>query len=147
MLRQSGGMADYTALSQECDLSRPTVKAHLEAMRVACALPPVPPFHGGSRREIVKRPRVYAFDTGFVCFVRGWERLRDEDRGGLWEHLVLDALRTAMEPARTVWTGVTSRHSATRTPAAGTSSCRRSSTRLTTSGSEHTRCAPSAPPT
>jgi hypothetical protein len=102
MLRQSGGMADYTALSQECDLSRPTVKAHLEAMRVACALTAVPPFHGGSRREIVKRPRVYAFDTGFVCFVRGWERLRDEDRGGLWEHLVLDVLRTAMEPARTV---------------------------------------------
>ena len=102
MLRQSGGMADYTALSQECDLSRPTVKAHLEAMRVACALTAVPPFHGGSRREIVKRPRVYAFDTGFVCFVRGWESLRDEDRGGLWEHLVLDALRTAMEPARTV---------------------------------------------
>jgi hypothetical protein len=78
------------------------VKAHLEAMRVACALTPVPPFHGGSRREIVKRFRVYAFDTGFVCFVRGWEGLRDEDRGGLWQHLVLDELRTAMEPARTV---------------------------------------------
>ena len=102
MLRQSGGMADFTALSQECDLSRPTVKAHLEAMRVACALTPVPPFHGGSRREIVKRPRVYAFDTGFVCFVRGWDRIRDEDRGGLWEHLVLDVLRAAVEPARTV---------------------------------------------
>ena len=100
MLRQSGGMADYTALSQECDLSRPTVKAHLEAMRVACALTAVPPFHGGSRREIVKRPRIYGFDTGIVCFVRGSDRLRDEDRGGLWEHLVLDVLRAAMEPAR-----------------------------------------------
>ena len=35
------------------------------------------------------------FDTGFVTFVRGWNSLRDEDRGGLWEHLVLDALRAA----------------------------------------------------
>ena len=37
-----------------------------------------------------------------ALFGSGWERLRDEDRGGLWEHLVLNTLRTAMEPARTV---------------------------------------------
>ena len=69
------------------------MKAYLEAMAVAQALMPVPPFHGGSRREIVKRPRVYGFDTGFVAFARGWTTLREEDRGPLWEHLVLDVLR------------------------------------------------------
>ncbi len=95
VLRQSGGLADYSALSRECDLSRPTVKAHLEALVVACAVFALPPFHGGGRREIVRRPKVYGFDTGFVCFVRGWGEIRDEDRGGLWEHLVLDVLRTA----------------------------------------------------
>ena len=95
MLRQSGGLADYSALSRECDMSRPTVKAHLEAMAVAYALTPVPPFHGGGRRELVRRPKVYGFDTGFVSFVRGWTSIRDEDRGGLWEHLVLDVIRTA----------------------------------------------------
>ena len=94
MLRQSGGLADYSALSRECDLSRPTVKAHLEAMASTLALVPVAPFHGGGRRELVKRPKVYGFDTGFVAFVRGWTSLRDEDRGPLWEHLVLDVLRT-----------------------------------------------------
>ncbi len=95
MLRQSGGLADYSALARECDLSRPTVKAYLEAMTVAQALVPVPPFHGGGRREIVRRPKVYGFDTGFVAFVRGWTTVRDEDRGPLWEHLVLDVLRAA----------------------------------------------------
>lgn len=94
MFRQSGGLADYSALSRECDLSRPTVKAHLEAMTVACAIFPVQPFHGGGRREILRRPRVYAFDTGFVTFARGWTEIRDEDRGLLWEHLVLDVLRS-----------------------------------------------------
>ncbi|MDD2715412.1 MAG: ATP-binding protein [Candidatus Wallbacteria bacterium] len=95
MLRQSGGTVDYSALSRECDLSRPTVKAHLEAMSVACALFALPPFHGGGRREQLKRPKVYAFDTGFVSFVRGSSEIRDTDRGLLWEHLVLDALRTS----------------------------------------------------
>ena len=95
MLRQSGGQADYTALSRECDLSRPTVKAYLEAMSIACALFPLPPFHGGGRREIVRRPKVYGFDTGFVAYAHGWRDIRDDDRGLLWEHLVLDVLRAA----------------------------------------------------
>jgi predicted AAA+ superfamily ATPase len=95
MLRTSGGLADYTALSKECDISRQTVKAYLEAMRVACALSIVPPYHGGGRRELLKRPKVYGFDTGFVSYARGWRDIRDDDRGPLWEHLVLDTLRAA----------------------------------------------------
>ena len=95
MLRQSGGLVDYSALSRECDISRPTVKAYLEALGVACALFALPPFHGGGRREMVRRPKAYGFDTGFVSFVRGWDDIRDDDRGLLWEHLVLDVLRSA----------------------------------------------------
>lgn len=80
-------------LASEAGISRPTVKAHMEAMAVAHAIFPISPFHGGGRREIVHRPKIYAFDTGFVTFSRGWNSLRDEDRGSLWEHLVLDSLR------------------------------------------------------
>jgi predicted AAA+ superfamily ATPase len=95
LFRQSGGMVDYTALSRECDISRPTVKAHLEAMSAAYAVYALPPFHGGGHRELVRRPKVYGFDTGFVAFARGWQEIREEDRGILWEHLVLDILRAA----------------------------------------------------
>jgi len=94
MLRQSGGLVDYSAISRECDLSRPTVKAYLESLSVSCALFALPPFHGGGRREMLRRPKAYGFDTGFVAFVRGWQDIRDDDRGPLWEHLVLDILRT-----------------------------------------------------
>jgi predicted AAA+ superfamily ATPase len=96
LLRQSGGLLDYSALSRECDLSRPTVKAHIEALTVALAIHLVGPFHGGGRRELVRRPKAYGFDTGFVTFVRGWQEIRDDDRGLLWEHLVLDVLRASV---------------------------------------------------
>ena len=43
--------------------------------------------------EYPHRPKCYAFDTGFVTFERGWNRIREDDRGILWEHLVLDSLR------------------------------------------------------
>lgn len=95
LLCQSGGLADISKLASEAEISRPTVKAHIEAMAVAHAVFLLRPFHGGGRREIVHRPKIYAFDTGFVTFTRGWDSVRDEDRGLLWEHLVLDTLRAA----------------------------------------------------
>lgn len=57
------------------------------------------PFHGGGRREITHRPKCYAFDTGFVTFIKGWDSIREDDRGLLWEHLVLDTLRTSISDA------------------------------------------------
>jgi len=92
LLRRSGGQVDYTSLASLTELTRPTVRAHIDAMAAAHVVRLLRPFHGGGKQEIVSRPRCYAFDTGFVAFGRGWEQIRDDDRGVLWEHLVLDTL-------------------------------------------------------
>ena len=92
LLRRSGGQVDYTSLASSSELSRVTVKAHIEAMEAAHVVRLLRPFHGGSKQEIVSRPKAYAFDTGFVAFERGWQQIREDDRGILWAHLVLDAL-------------------------------------------------------
>ncbi len=97
LLRQSGSLVDYTHLARLSDLSRHTVKAHVEAMSIAHAVFLLPPFQGGGRREITRRPKCYSFDTGFVTFVKGWDSIREDDRGLLWEHLVLDTLRTVVD--------------------------------------------------
>ncbi len=89
---QSGGVMDISGLARHSGLSRPTVMMHVEALQIAHAINLVSPFFGGGRKEIVKRPKIYAFDTGFVTFVNGWNEIRDDDRGLLWEHLVLDML-------------------------------------------------------
>ncbi len=93
LLHQSGGLMDYTNLAKLSDLSRPTVKAHVEAMEIAHAVFLLPPYHGRGRREIIQRPKCYGFDTGIVTFINGWDSIRETDRGLLWEHLVLDTLR------------------------------------------------------
>ncbi len=93
LFHQSGGILDISSLSRESGLSRPTVMSHIEALTVAHAIYSVSPFYGGGNKEIVKQPKVYAFDTGFVCFVKGWTSIRETDRGILWEHLALDMLR------------------------------------------------------
>ena len=93
LMRWSGGQVDYSRLSRLTELSRPTVKTYVEALEIAHAVHLLRPFRGGGGGEIVSRPKCYAFDTGFVTFERGWSRIREEDRGVLWEHLVLDSLR------------------------------------------------------
>ena len=102
VLRQSGGSVQITRIAKHAGLSRPTVMSHLDALAVAHACFVVPPFAGGGRREITSQPRLYAFDTGFVVHARGWRDLRQDDRGGLWEHLVLDHLRTIGGPAQEI---------------------------------------------
>ncbi|MBL0714911.1 MAG: ATP-binding protein, partial [Desulfosarcina sp.] len=52
LLRQSGGQLDYSQLANLSELSRPTVKAHIEAMQIAHAIHLLRPFHGGGKREI-----------------------------------------------------------------------------------------------
>jgi uncharacterized protein len=92
---QSGGIFEISSLAKESGLSRPTVMSHIEAMSVAHAISLVQPFFGGGVKEIIKRPKVYSFDTGFISYMRGWNELREQDRGVLWEHLVLDMLHVA----------------------------------------------------
>ena len=93
VMRQSGGQMEVTRTATALGITRPTVESHLRALEVTNAITLVRPFHGGGQNELVKMPKIYAFDTGFVSFARGWDPLRPEDYGLLWEHLVLDHLR------------------------------------------------------
>jgi len=55
------------------------VESHISALKITHAVTLVRPFHGGGLNELVKQPKVYAFDTGFVSYARGWDPLRQED--------------------------------------------------------------------
>ncbi len=104
VLRLSGGQMEATALARLCGLSRPTVLNYLDVLELTHVAAFVRPFSGGGKRELVRQPKVYGFDTGFVAFARGWTDLRPEDCGLLWEHLVLDRLLTdPAEPEVMYW--------------------------------------------
>jgi hypothetical protein len=93
LLKQSGGQFEITRTAGTLGISRPTVADHLRALEITQAVAIVRPFYGGGQKEIVKMPKVYGFDTGFVSFARGWDPLRQDDYGPLWEHLVLEYLQ------------------------------------------------------
>ncbi|MBX9570129.1 MAG: ATP-binding protein [Candidatus Obscuribacterales bacterium] len=94
LLRQSGGLIEITSLAKHAGLSRPTVMNYIEVLQITHAITLIRPFAGGGRREIVAQPKAYGFDTGFVAYARSWTELRPTDLGPLWEHLVLETLRS-----------------------------------------------------
>jgi len=93
LLGQSGGQFEVTKTASALGITRPTVESHVSALEITNAMTLVRPYHGGGQHELVKQPKMYAFDTGFVSYARGWNPLRTEDCGLLWEHLVLEHLQ------------------------------------------------------
>lgn len=93
VMKQSSGLLEITGTANALGISRPTVESHLRALEITHAITLLRPFHGGGQKEIIKMPKAYAFDTGFVSFCRGWGPLRPDDYGILWEHLILEYLQ------------------------------------------------------
>lgn len=93
VLKQSGGLFEVSRTASALGISRATVESHVRALELTHAISLLRPFHGGGQKELVKTPKVYAFDTGFVSFARGWDPLRPEDYGILWEHVVIEYLQ------------------------------------------------------
>jgi hypothetical protein len=97
LMMQSGSMFEASALARPCEISRPTVSAYLAVLEAIHVMHVVRPFTGGGASEIVSAPRVYGFDTGFVAYYKGWDELRRDDLGVLWEHLALNELHAHID--------------------------------------------------
>jgi uncharacterized protein len=92
LMAQSGGIFEATRFARPCEASRTTISNYVAVLEAAFAMHVVRPFAEGGRGEVVSAPKVYGFDTGFVCHSRGMTDLRPGDMGMLWEHLVLNEL-------------------------------------------------------
>jgi predicted AAA+ superfamily ATPase len=97
ILANSGGMFDATRFARQCEISRTTVANYLGVLQATFVAHVVRPYSSHRESEIVKAPKVYGFDTGFVAYYRGWYDLRPEDLGSLWEHFVLNELHASLQ--------------------------------------------------
>jgi predicted AAA+ superfamily ATPase len=97
LLVQSGGLFEATRFSGPCEVSRTTITNYLAVLEATSVALVLRPFSSRRSNEIIAAPKVYGFDTGFVCAHRGWTSLRPEDRGHLWEHYVLNELTARLQ--------------------------------------------------
>lgn len=97
VMAQSGGIFDATRFARPCEVSRPTITNYLRVLEATFVAHVIRPFSTRRPTEIVAAPKVYGFDTGFVCYYRGWQDLRDDDFGVLWEHFVLNEIMARLQ--------------------------------------------------
>jgi predicted AAA+ superfamily ATPase len=93
VLGRSGGIFEATAFAGPVEVSRPTVSTYLSALEITKVAHVIRPYSTRRSTELVRAPKVYAFDTGFVRVLRGWTEPRPEDLGVLWEHYVLNEMQ------------------------------------------------------
>ena len=97
LMAQSGGIFEASRFTGPCEVSRPTISNYLSVLDATYVAHIVRPFSSNKAAEVISAPKVYGFDTGFVCYYRGWHELRREDMGLLWEHYVLNEIQGRLQ--------------------------------------------------
>ena len=97
VLARSGGLFEATSFSAPCEVSRTSIANYLKVLEATYVAHVIKPFSRHKATEIIAMPKVYAFDTGFVCYYKGWYSLREEDLGLLWEHFVLNEMQGVLQ--------------------------------------------------
>lgn len=97
LMAASGGIFEATRYARPCEISRTTIANYLAVLETTFVAHVLRPFSSNASTEIISAPKVYGFDTGFVCYHRGWHQLRREDMGLLWEHFVLNELHAQLQ--------------------------------------------------
>ena len=92
LIQQSGGIFEASSLASPTGVSHPTLSNYLQILQETYVFIVLKPFFKYKTKEIISTPKAYCFDTGFVAYHRGWSSIREEERGPLWEHFVLNQL-------------------------------------------------------
>lgn len=97
LFTQSGSIFDSTRFASPCEASRTTINNYLAVLEATFVVHVIRPFNTHLPSEITSAPKVYGFDTGMICFSKGWRTLRPDDFGILWEHCVLNELQGKLQ--------------------------------------------------
>lgn len=103
LIANSGGIFEANRFAPPCEVSRSTISNYLSVLDTTYIVSIVRPFSSHRPTEIISAPKVYAFDTGFVCYYRGWHELRQDDLGILWEHFVLNEIQGNIQSRRILY--------------------------------------------
>jgi predicted AAA+ superfamily ATPase len=71
-----GSPVSYTSLAQDLQLAPNTVRRYIDILESLCIVFTIRPFHSNVARSILKEPKLYFYDSGFV---QGDEGIRLEN--------------------------------------------------------------------
>ena len=71
-----GSPVSYTSLAGDLQLAPNTVRRYIDILESLCVIFPIRPFHANVARAVLREPKIYFYDSGFV---KGDEGVRLEN--------------------------------------------------------------------
>lgn len=87
---QSGSMFEAKLFSSPCAVSHNTINSFLDVLELTRIAIKLRPFFKNKSKEIISAPKVYFFDTGFISYFSGAQKMISEQLGNFFEHFVLN---------------------------------------------------------
>lgn len=90
---RAGQLLNISELSKECGITQPTVKSWLSILESTYVIYLLKPYHKNRTKRLVKMPKIYFVDTGFLCYLLGIDAsnrlMKASERGHIFENMVI----------------------------------------------------------
>lgn len=94
-----GQILNLQSIANDCGIAQVTAREWLGLLEASYILYRLPPFHSNLGKRLIKRPKLYFYDTGLVAYLLGIESPTQAERhpmrGSLFENMVItDIIKT-----------------------------------------------------
>ena len=83
----SGEMLSYKSLSEVCGKDEKTIKSWLSVLESSGIIYILEPYFNNFNKRMIKTPKLYFLDTGFACWLLGWNTPQQMINGAAWGHI------------------------------------------------------------
>lgn len=80
----SGTLLNLSALAEICGKDIKTMRSWLSVMVSSGLVYLLEPYHNNLNKRLVKTPKMYFLDTGFICWLIGWNTPTQMTNGAMW---------------------------------------------------------------
>jgi predicted AAA+ superfamily ATPase len=83
----TGEMLNMTTIAETCGKDVKTVRSWLSALESSGLVYLLQPYYNNFNKRLVKTPKMYFLDTGFACWLLGWNTPEQLTNGAMWGHM------------------------------------------------------------
>ena len=83
----TGELLNLTTIAGICGKDVKTIKAWLSVMESSGLIYLLEPYHNNYSKRLIKTPKMYFLDTGFACWLLGWNTPEQLVNGAMWGHI------------------------------------------------------------
>jgi len=83
----TGEMVNLTTIAEICGKDVKTIKAWLSVLESSGLVYLLEPYCNNFNKRLIKTPKLYFLDTGFACWLLGWNTPEQLVNGAMWGHI------------------------------------------------------------